>query len=106
MLIKWVNQIHANGLFQRFSNVFRGYRKRPVVCNGLKVHPGLNTTSQTEWELHLVCSQNFPKTKISHRLIRIRTCAYQGVKNVSFSENFANVLLNGRSQLKNIFIKY
>ena len=25
----------------------------------------------------------------------IRTCAYQGVRNVSFSENFANVLNGG-----------
>ena len=35
-------------------------------------------------------------------LIRTRTCAYQGVKNVSFSENFAYVL-NGQplSNLQN-----
>ena len=39
------------------------------------------------------------KTNISYPLIRTRTCAYQGVKNVSFSENFANVL-NGRSRVK------
>ena len=32
------------------------------------------------------------KTNISCRLIRTRTCAYQGVRNVSFSENFAFVL--------------
>ena len=32
------------------------------------------------------------KTNISYSLIRSRTCAYQGVRNVSFSENFENVL--------------
>ena len=36
----------------------------------------------------------FRKTDISNPLIRTRTCAYQGVKNVSFSEDFA-YLLNG-----------
>ena len=31
----------------------------------------------------------FRKTNISYPLTRIRTCAYQGVRNVSFSENLA-----------------
>ena len=31
----------------------------------------------------------FRKTKISYLLICTRTCVYQGVRNVSFSENFA-----------------
>ena len=34
----------------------------------------------------------FEKTNISYPLIHTRTCAYQGVRNVSFSENFAHVL--------------
>ena len=34
----------------------------------------------------------FRKTSISYPLIRTCTCAYQGVKNVSFSESFAYVL--------------
>ena len=34
----------------------------------------------------------FRKTYISYPLIQKRKCAYQGVRNVSFSENFANVL--------------
>ena len=38
----------------------------------------------------------FRKTNISNPLIRTRTCAYKGVGNVSFSENFAYVL-NGWS---------
>ena len=31
----------------------------------------------------------FQKTNISNPLIRTRTCVYQEVRNVSFSENFA-----------------
>ena len=34
----------------------------------------------------------FRKINISNPLIRTRTCAYQGVRNVSFSGNFAYVL--------------
>ena len=34
----------------------------------------------------------FWKTNISYPLIRKRTCTYQGVRNVSFSENFMYVL--------------
>ena len=36
--------------------------------------------------------KTFRKTNISKPLIRIRTCAYQGVKNVIFSEKYAYVL--------------
>ena len=36
--------------------------------------------------------KHFRKTNISYPLILKRTCAYQGVRNVSFSENFASVL--------------
>ena len=43
--------------------------------------------------------QNFPKTNISYPLICTCTCAYQGVKNNSFSENFAYVL-NESSQIR------
>ena len=35
---------------------------------------------------------NFQKTAIHYSLIHRRTCAYQSVRNVSFSENFAYVL--------------
>ena len=37
-------------------------------------------------------SKIFRKTNISNPLIHTRTCAYQGVRNVSFSENVAIVL--------------
>ena len=42
--------------------------------------------------IHLVRSKTFRKTKISYPLIRTPMCVYQGVRNVSFSENFAYVL--------------
>ena len=34
----------------------------------------------------------FRKTNISNPLMRIRTCGYQGVRNVRFSDNFAYIL--------------
>ena len=34
----------------------------------------------------------FRKTNMSNPLIRTRTCAYQGVRTVGFSENFAYVV--------------
>ena len=34
----------------------------------------------------------FRKFNISYPLIRTRTCAYQGVRNISFSENFAYII--------------
>ena len=42
--------------------------------------------------IHLVRTQNFRKTDISYPLIRTRTCAHQGVKNVDCSEKFTYVL--------------
>ena len=41
-------------------------------------------------------TQNIPKTNSFHPLMRPCTCAYHGVRIVSFSENFAKVL-NKRS---------
>ena len=43
------------------------------------------------WTIYLVRTQNFRKTKISKLMISKRTCAYQGVRNVIFSENFEYV---------------
>ena len=42
--------------------------------------------------IHLVHTRNFRKTNISYPLIRTRGCAYQGVRIVSFSDNFMYVL--------------
>ena len=41
--------------------------------------------------IYCVC-KIFRKTNISYPLTRTRTCAYQVVKNVSFSENFVNII--------------
>ena len=53
------------------------YAKLFRICKGLSIKYARNI---------------FRKTNISNPLIRTRTCAYQGVRNVSFSENFAYVL--------------
>ena len=45
------------------------------------------------------------KNKTFCPLIRTRTCAYQGVGNVSFSENFT-YLLNERFQMENAGSQY
>ena len=46
-------------------------------------------TKTKKRSIHLVHTQNFPKKKkISYPLIRTRACAYQGVTNLIFSENF------------------
>ena len=42
--------------------------------------------------IHLYVCRIFRKTDISYPLIHTRTCAYQWVRNVSFSENFAYLL--------------
>ena len=44
--------------------------------------------------IYLLRTQSFQKTNISYPQIRNRTCEDQGVRYVSFSENFAS-LLNG-----------
>ena len=41
--------------------------------------------------IYYLC-QIFRKTKISYSLIRTRTCTYQVVRNISFSENFTYLL--------------
>ena len=46
------------------------------------------------------------KTNISYPLIRTRTCAYQGLRNVIFPENFANVSDDPRKLLFVILSKF
>ena len=50
----------------------------------------LSSKSLHLWD-HYV-SNIFRKTNISYPLMRTRSCAYLGVRNVSFSENVANVI--------------
>ena len=42
--------------------------------------------------ISLVRMQNFPKNYHFLPSVRIGTCAYQGIRNISFLENFAYVL--------------
>ena len=42
--------------------------------------------------IHLVRTQKLLKNNPSYLLLHTRTCAYQGVRNFSFWENFAYVL--------------
>ena len=48
--------------------------------------------ARTEGNHYLARTQLFRKTNISYPVIRTRTCAYQGLSNVSFSRNFTYVL--------------
>ena len=66
-----------------------------------KVTDNLNMKKLGTGVINQVFTQNFPKTNISNLLIHTRTCAYQGVRNVSFSEDFAYVL-NGWPQNSHI----
>ena len=54
------------------------------------VYESLQSKGSFIWQ---VC-KIFRKTNISYPLIRTRTCVYQGVRNVSFSENSAYVQMN------------
>ena len=68
----------------RFSDVLRRYRSGALVGNGL--------VFCFRGVIHLVIRKIFRKKYASYRQIFTRTCAYQGVRHVSFSENFAYVL--------------
>ena len=68
------------------------YQQFPSAGEKLWNHFVGNKTDRRIWRLvfqenkaHLI----FRKTNISYLLLRRRTCAYQGVRNVGFSENLA-----------------
>ena len=46
----------------------------------------------------------FRKTNISNPLIRTRACAYQGVRNVSFSENLRTYLMDDPPIGEDLFV--
>ena len=52
----------------------------------------INFTNFFWGNFDLVRTQIFRRTNISYPLMRTLTCAYQGVRNISFSKNFACVL--------------
>ena len=70
--------------FAKIKNQTTNFYYFALICGAL--HGFLKDL----WD-HSFSRQNFRKTDISYPLIRIRTCAYQEVRNV-FSEDFAYVL--------------
>ena len=42
--------------------------------------------------IHLVCTQNFPKTNVFYPLMREQRRGYQWIRNICFSENFVYAL--------------
>ena len=75
------------------------FKSKKVVNNNIQVR--VDWTSTIHVEVHLIFSlvssikyvcKIFRKTNISNSLIRTCTCAYQAVRNISFSENFTYVL--------------
>ena len=89
------------------TNSFWQSENSPFICfisNHQTISRHLNYISKSKvvfsnsfiifkyWECSYTRGQNFRKTNISYPLIRVCTCAYQGVRKVSFSENLAYVL--------------
>ena len=70
-----------------------------IYCIFCKCDNYGNTTKKNLGSFIYYIRKIFRETNNSYHLIRTRSCAYQGVRNVSFSENFAHKL-NGRSLLE------
>ena len=87
-----------NKNYQRLSLFFQ-YLYHHELCDNT-IQKIFNVTCKTCWRkcsgiIHLVRSQNFQKkNNISYPLIRTRTCVNQGVRNVSFSEDFVEHVHN------------
>ena len=99
---------------KKHSYLFHNYSFRHTKLTSKNVAD----TTFNNWEkmertascVYYVCTV-FRKTNIWNPPIRTRSCSYQGVRNVSFSENFAYVLngwsvTNMRPCLASIIIKY
>ena len=55
---------------QRFSNIFRGFRKRPVICNGLSISVANISRFLVSIETELLCSRSSSKNKVLPPYIR------------------------------------
>ena len=103
-------QFSLHKFFQdRFFNVwkFDSFVSPRVFINPrswmvLNMYKKKNFRSLDKGSLIYYVRKIFRKTNISYTLIRTHLCAYQGVRNVSFSENFANVI--NEWSLKNSFM--
>ena len=60
-----------------------------IQMEGNLFHLTLNSSEFPLGIIHLVRTKIFRKSNVSYPLIRTQTYAYQGVRNVSFSQNFA-----------------
>ena len=69
------NQNFLKHHFERFEN-------SDILSSNILIDPFVSLGI-----IHLVCAQNFPKNWNF-----IRTCTYEGVRNVTFSKSFAYVL--------------
>ena len=95
----------TSDLFKRVKSLFFSY----FLCRFLKLNIIVKLNNQL-WKKNIFFVQKnsvqirsmvssikyvskiFRKTIISNHLIRISTCAFQGVRKVSFSKNFAYIL--------------
>ena len=89
----------CNGIIKAWLNVWlsmmSGHGANPIFFNKTKVQTS-RTLANTRftwwvryWNIHLVRTQIFRKTNISYPLICICTCTYQGIRNVSFPEEWS-----------------
>ena len=79
--------IRPGSIFQMLASLkLNKVRKRYFVDNKAKVQ--ISRWRQQENKAR----QIFRKTNISYPLMRTRTCVYQGIRNLRFSENLASFI--------------
>ena len=95
-LVPYKNDFQRRYTTRYFCYLITPLDKQVEKLIGLVFHWHENFASSTKILLeviHSVRTQNFPKNYYSsYLLICTRTCVYQGVRNHSFTENFAYVL--------------
>ena len=85
-----------------FVGIFLKVSMHPVLLNEGPFLESMDASSKRLRKgrhQYSTCAKISLKTNISWPLIRRNTCAYQGVRNVSFSEKFVYIL-NGWSQVE------
>ena len=80
-ITKWTNIVETSSLTTLFLSLVLLQIKWKIIMTNYDRGPSIKFVGKI-----------FRKTNISNPLIRTRTSAYRGVRNVSFSENFAYVL--------------
>ena len=91
--VMWLSLRHALKWLFKTININTRLKCEMSKCESIKFN---NKNTREMWNdifYHKgIVSKIFRKTSISYPLIRIRTCLYQGVKNVCFLETFACAL--------------